>query len=323
MATAKWLAEQNQHDNCTKKSRKRMNTIGTYLNAQLDARKLEEGIGPLYTFYNPLFVAFRNRYVAWIAAQGSHSGATLAFENMLAELSGEAIDDWEITILGIHKKKTDRYKALFPKFRIPFQSGTYESRTAAIRALLVAIGDEAALRDVKALIETFLSRFETARNLQQGLDGLVKSLSKQVEVERVNCADGMYYVQGALTKQFYKNRSQIGTFFDLENMRKTTAEEEIPVGGLVLTMAPGQTLEAGITFTPDAVLLFINHGEVPITIFVSGETPTEPDIPFVLAAGEEAEKAISELGAAGSRFLYIKNANPDLPGSIEIITIEE
>jgi hypothetical protein len=155
------------------------------------------------------------------------------------------------------------------------------------------------------------------------MEGLEASLGKQVEVERVNCADGMYYVQGALMQKFYKNRSQIGTFFDLVNIRKTSAEEDKPVGGLVLTLAPGQTLEAGFTFTPDAVLLLINHGEGPLTIFVGGETPEEPLTAFVLAAGEEAEKAVSELGAAGSRFLYIRNANPDLPGSIEIITVEE
>ena len=323
MATGKWQAEQNQHDNCTKKSRKRMNTIGTYLKAQLDTRKLEEGIGPLLLFYSPLFESFRNMYISWLAAQGSYRGATQAFEALLAELSGDAIADWDVAILNVHKKKTDRYKALFPNLHGPFQKGNYESRTAAIRTLIAAIGDEAALRDVKGLIETFLSRFETARNLRQGLDGLVKSLSLNVEVERVKCADGMFYVQGALMKQFYNNRAQIGTFFDLENMRKSSAEEEIPEGGLVLTLAPLQTLEAGITFTADAVFLFINHGEGPLTIWVGGETPGEPLTPFVLAAGEEAEKPVSELGEAGSRFLYIQNNNPDLPGSVEIITIEE
>lgn len=300
-----------------------MNTIGSDLDSKLDARITEDGILALYTFFHPIFIAFRDIYVAWKAAGGTYQGATLAFQALLSELSGDAIDDWDIKIRNVHNKKSDRYKALMPNDRGPFQKGDYESRIAAIRTLLANIGDEEALRDVKTIIEAFLSRIETARNLQQGKEGLEASLSQQVEVQRVNCADGMYYVQGALMQKFYKNRSQIGTFFDLENIRKSTPEEEEPEGGLVLTLAPGQTLEAGITFTPDAVLLFINHGEGPITIFVSGETPTEPEVPFVLAAGEEAEKSVSELGAAGSRFLYIKNANPDLPGSIEIITIEE
>ena len=67
--------------------------------------------------------------------------------------------------------------------------------------------------------------------------------------------------------------------------------------------------------------MIINHGEVPLTIFASGETPVVPDNTLVLPAGEEITIAVAELGPAGSRYIYIKNDNPDLAGVVEIIEV--
>lgn len=54
---------------------------------------------------------------------------------------------------------------------------------------------------------------------------------------------------------------------------------------------------------------FLNLGEVPLTIFNGGDKPEVPANPFILPAG--------------SRYLYIKNDNPDLAGAVEIIGVTE
>jgi len=318
-----WKATSNQFDNCTKKSRKRMDTIGSDHHAKLDGRKAETGVLPLFTFFHPIYLAFQAIYTSWLSARGTYKGATGAVKLLWDELSTTAIDDWDVLIQNVHRKSTPRYTELFPTGRKPFQSGSYESRLSAVRALIATIGDEAALRDIKTSIETFLARLVAARDLQQGKESLVDSLSAKVETERVKCAQGMYYTLGGLMQIYYKTPSEIAAFYDMESIRKTTSEEEEPQGGLVLTIAPGQTLEAGFTFTADTVFLFTNTGEVPLSVFTGGETPEPPASPFELKPAEEVEKPVTELGDPANRYLYIRNSNPDLAGSIEIITVVE
>jgi hypothetical protein len=120
---------------------------------------------------------------------------------------------------------------------------------------------------------------------------------------------------------FSKNPKAIEAFYDLEVLRRTGREEDEPEESLVLTLAPGQTVEAGIPLTDEKKLLFINLGEVPLTLFAGGDKPEVPLNPFILPAGEEAEKLVTELGAKGSRYLYILNASNDLSGAVEIIEV--
>ncbi len=322
MATTTWQAASNQFDNCSKKSRKRMNTIGSDHHAKLDARKAEAGIGPLFTFFHPIYTLFLSIYTSWISAKGTYKGSTRAVALLWAELSSTAIEDWDIKIQTVHRQKSPRYTELLPNGRGPYQTGSYESRIAAIHALITAIGEEAALQDLKTIVTDFLTRLTTARDLQQGKESLSDSLSIKVEAERVKCAQGMYYTLGGLMQIHYQNTAELTAFYDLENIRKTTAEEDEPEGGLVLTLAPGQTLEAGITFTSDTVFLLINQGEVPLDVFTGGDKPVPPESPFELKPGTEVEKPASELGDPANRYLYIQNKNPDLAGSIEIITVE-
>jgi hypothetical protein len=137
----------------------------------------------------------------------------------------------------------------------------------------------------------------------------------------VTACQALYAVQGKLMAKYNTNPEAIEAFFDLEVLRRTGHEEEEPAGGLALTVAPLHTLEAGIPDILDKTYLIINHGEVPLTIFASGETPVVPDNPLVLPAGEEITIAVADLGPAGSRYLYIKNDNPDLAGVVEIIEV--
>jgi alpha-beta hydrolase superfamily lysophospholipase len=60
---------------------------------------------------------------------------------------------------------------------------------------------------------------------------------------------------------------------------------------------------------------------VPLALFAGGDKPVVPENPVILPAGEETEKTVTELGAPGSRYLYIHNANPDLSGAVEIIEV--
>ena len=121
--------------------------------------------------------------------------------------------------------------------------------------------------------------------------------------------------------KYNTNPKAAEAFFDVELLSSSSTEEDEPETGLVLTLAPGQTVEAGIGLTDRMVLSFTNHGEVPLSVWAGGDTPVPPGNLYALAAGAEAEVSIADLGPAGSRYLYIMNSNPDLPGAIEIIDV--
>ena len=202
-----------------------------------------------------------------------------------------------------------------------FQEGEYEERIAAVKVLGSAIDSRAALADVKTEITDFGRQFEEARSLQQGHEGLAKKLSVDLETKRIEVCEALYWVQGRLMALFNKNPKAIEAFFDLETLRRSGHEEDEPEESLVLTVAPGQTVEAGIPLTDNKRLLFRSLGEVPLDLFAGGDKSAPPLNPVILPAGEEIEKLVTELGAPGSRYLYIHNSNPDFSGAVEIIEV--
>jgi len=316
-----WDAIKNTFLSALDGSFKRTNIVATDTYDKLFARKDEVGIGEIYTYFAPFKTSFGTLYLEWKQVKNTYHSLTDTVERLNGDLS-KKIDRWDILIKPQFLDDPDGYKNLMPKGHNAFQQGQYEEKIAAVKVLGAAIDDRAELRGVKEEVVSFGNQFETARTLQQGKEGQSKQMSVDLENERVKVCQALYSVQGRLMTRYNTNPEAIEAFFDLEVLRRTGhEEEEEEAGGLVLTIAPGQTIEAGLPLTGDEVLLFLNHGEVPVALFTSGETPKETDPLFVLPAGEEAEKAVKDLGPAGSRYLYIKNANPDLAGAVEIIEV--
>lgn len=320
MATL-WEPLENKFINGTNGSKKRMNTVCADTGDKLDFRKTETGIGPLNTYYKPFRTLFQTKYALWFSTNGTYKATTQTVERLKAELSGAKAKRWSVKVENHFIDDPDAYKAIFPNGRAPFQEGSYESRIIALQTLINALTGIDALRDTKTEVEAFLAQLQAARTLQQGKESMVEELSRQVEVERNNVGVALYYVLGGLMQIYSATPEAIAAFFDLETLRRSGAEEDEPEGGMLLTLAPGQTLEAGITITDQTVLLLTNHGEVPLSLWVGGDTPAPPQNLYTLAAGAEAEVTIADLGPLGSRYLYIMNANPDLAGAIEIIDV--
>ena len=251
--------------------------------------------------------------------KAAYKGATQAAKNLWDELRSDKIDNWDIRIQVVYRKGTPEYLALIPNGRKPFQSLAYELRLSAVETLISSIGDDLALAALKIDVEAFYALLVAARDNQQGKEGLVDGLSVELEQERVNCSQAMYYTLGGLMQKYYQNTELISGFYDMDNIRQTGKDEEEPAEPYILSIEPLETKEAGITFDDTTRFLFTNTGAVPLTIFTDGSTPEVPANPFILNAGEETEKLATELGEAENRYLYILNNNPDLSGSIEIL----
>ena len=318
---AQWEPLENKFINGTNNSYKRMNTVCADTGDKLDFRKAEPGIGPLHLYYQPKRVLFQSKYALWFSTNGTYNASTQTVERLFKELSSAKAKRWDVKVENEYIDDPDKYKAIFPSGRAPLQEGSYESRIIALQTLINALTGIDALRDTKTEVEAFLAQLQAARTLQQGKESMVEELSRQVEVERINVGEALFYVLGGLMQIYSATPDAIAAFFDLVTLRRSGPEEDEPEGGLVHTIAPGQTVEAGIGITDNMVLMLTNHGEVPLSLWAGGDTPAPPQNPYTLAAGAEAEVAIADLGPAGSRYLYIMNANPDLAGAIEIIDV--
>ena len=318
-----WDAIKNTFLSALKGSFKRTNIVVVDTGDKLEARKTETGIGEINTYFIPFKTSFGTLYLEWKLTNNTYHSLTGTVETFRDQLTGSKIGRWDTIIKPSFLDDPNGYKNLFPKGHSIFQEGEYEERIAAVKALGSAIDSRAALADVKSEITDFGRQFEAARSLQQGHEGLVKKLSVDLETERIAVCEALYWVQGRLMALFNKNPKAIEAFFDLETLRRTGHEEDEPEESLVLTIAPGQTVEAGIPLTDNKRLLFRSLGEVPLDIFAGGDQSTPPLNPVVLPAGEEIEKLVTELGAPGSRYLYIHNANPDFSGAVEIIEVTE
>ena len=299
-----------------------MFTCTTFHHTVVEARKAEPGMLDLYTFYHPIHLSYHQNYVGWKLADTTYHGATLALELLWVELE-KSMKKWDIKIQNVYDDSTARYRDLFPIGRSGFNELEYNQKLVALETFIGVIGDDADedMRDVKTQAGEILARITAARKLQGTKKNLKDELARQVDIARLVCAQGLYRNQGELMKLFYLNPILIEPFFDIESMTRPKPDEDEPEEGLVLTLAPGQTIEAGIGITDRMVLSLTNHGEVPLSLWAGGDTNVPPLNPYVLAAGAEAEVAIADLGPAGSRYLYIMNANPDLPGAIEIIDV--
>jgi hypothetical protein len=318
-----WDAIKNTFLSALKGSFKRTNIVVVDTGDKLEARKTETGIGEINTYFIPFKAGYVTLYLEWKQTNNTYHALTSAVQDMKKELESTKIGRWDTIIKPVFLDDPNGYKALFPKGHSIFQEGGYEERIAAVKVLGSTIDNRAPLADVKTEISDFGRQFEAARSLQQGKEGLAKKLSVDLETKRIEVCEALYWVQGRLMALFNTNPKAIEAFFDLETLRRTGHEEDEPEESLVLTLAPGQTVEAGIPLTDDKKLLFSNLGEVPLTLFAGGDKPEVPLNPIILPAGEEIEKLVTELGAPGSRYLYILNSNPDLSGAVEIIEVTE
>jgi len=226
MATRKWHYSENQFNNCSKSNFKRMDIISSDHDSNLNSYPDDPAIVDLFNYFHPYRLTYRSAYSFWTSSRALNEGATLLFENLIRELSGTKIEDWDIQIQTIYKRDTPQYKALLNNYRVPFQSGPYNTRINELFALINNIGTDASLAAVKTDIVAFTDEIVAARDMQQGKESNLKTASFELELERERCAKAMYYTLATLMLKYIDNPVQIEAFYDLEEIRKRGGAED-------------------------------------------------------------------------------------------------
>lgn len=257
MAEETWHYLENQFDNTTKTSQKRMHAQALFHGnalANAPAGIVNALNGRLLSARTP----YDTKYALWQNFRGQLKGATQSQDESFAALSGDDIESIETDFKVAYKRGTPEHTSAFPQGREPFQSGSQDARKTALDALLTRIGQliaplngavttlvnngapqpeiDAAQRragSMAAAQTTATARktaIETARVLQDGLESNVALASDALEVLRVELATALYgnMLQLALELVAPATRGQVMAFFDLELLQHHEPDEEEP-----------------------------------------------------------------------------------------------
>lgn len=210
-----WIFTENPFLNATDNSFRLAIRISSTHLAALKKFAGDPFFNALIAFYEPLDLDLNRIYNAWKDAGGEQQGSTLNLNQLLRLLMGTKIRQWDIGIQNIYGVDTQRYKALLPHRRTPFQTGSQTDRRATVQTLSDAIGDDAALALVKADVNAFYTLLSNALSAQKGDIHGGSLLSKEVEMVRVAMCTGQYANLGALMQHYAETPDMVASFFDM------------------------------------------------------------------------------------------------------------
>ena len=314
-----WYALRNTFDSVTRSSLKRMLIMATDHHDKLLIESANDPqIAILYQLFLPIYLAFKQAYNDTFQKDAFYQGNTKIVESLFATLSSQKIRQWDIWIQNEYLDNTPQYLMLLPNGRTPFQSTSYESRINAIVALEANLGSFANLANVLADVSAFRQQIEQARTTQQGMEKAAANTVKTVEDARVALAQVMQGVFGGLMLHYYKNISQVETFYELKYLRASTGNSSnaTPTLQSHTIAANSRATLFGQLVAGDSITIS-NTGTVPISCFtcndVNGNVPVDA---LILQPGESQTAFADELSNGnGFSWLILLNTDAAISGT--------
>jgi hypothetical protein len=140
---------------------------------------------PRYTMYHPLHLNLTNGYNKHTSSGGLQQGDRETVKQDYAKAKLLLTDDWMNTILGLHKKTSPRYLAIFPDGLKDFNRGGIDDKIEAFDVLSKNIGDEVDLAPIKALVDSTYASLLLARGAQSSAKTTTSDNSTTLEKARI------------------------------------------------------------------------------------------------------------------------------------------
>jgi len=134
---------------------------------KLKAGISDPDISGYYTTFHPICLAYDSSYSVWDSLRSSKSGKTLGVVQLIDQLTSTNAREWDVAIQFVYNSKTPKYLSLFPNHRIPFQTGTVDSRARAINNLITEMGTDVTLATVKTKVTAFFGLLTDAMIVQK------------------------------------------------------------------------------------------------------------------------------------------------------------
>lgn len=310
----KWSQLDNQFDNATKNSKKKMRLIINDHVRRLESNK--EGdpeLEAMYDIAQPKQKAYDQKMNQWESSKGIGKSKTKDWTDLLDEINDTVLNVWEGQVAFYFPAHTSTYLAIFPGGRMAITSGPYEDRLAALDALSETLGNYKELAALKTTVDDKLTEIHQARKSQQSQYDKVGVTSTELEEMRVELANILDDNLCKLKIKYRKNLAMVEHFFDLSLLRKNVSDEDF------MFQSDG-TVEAGASFlitlpkklliSTNATCHFINQsGLVDLQFFfVANGTTLDNPVKIAVQPNESIETSAAEAGwAPGMNFILVKN----------------
>jgi len=261
----------------------------------------------IYNVFHPLKSTYSADYLVWETLRSSSPGNTLGVAQLLDLLSGTYIREWDLDIQAVYNIKTSQYKTLMPHRRTPFQSGKIAERVKALNVLQAAIGTDASLAAVLALINTFVGLLTTAISKQGGQIKGIDTAITALDASALAAANGLFFVYASLLAKYYLVPVTVDNFFDVPMLHSVP---QLVFNSALKTTKPKKVCSRKMD-TVTQSLKFTVVGDNPVNAFYTNgiiKTHVTGTPMIVLGANSVSNQNFAAAGYSDTnRFLYIQN----------------
>lgn len=299
-----WIYFQNPFLTVAAKSFKRAVKISTYHDSALHAAQGDPFFAAMYAYYHPFHLALLAAYNQWKTSGGTHKGATLTVEQLLALLSPTKINRWDALVQAVFAKGTGDYLAVFPNGHQPFQTGERDERVNAVEQLSKAMEVYPSLSSVKSEVDAFYTQLNDARTTQLGNLGDTAHYSDNADEKIRKAMIAMYADLGLSINKNPETPTTLEPLFDLETVRN---HEQVIFTG---TLTDHETeVIAEHTFADDDELRLENKGDTIIRFYLANIPEDGPGAnPVIeLAAHHKQVVKATDFGSLANHFLKVEN----------------
>ena len=304
----------------TEKSTKLMMILSPDHRARLQAQSADPDIMAMLNIFAPKDTALGAAYQAWYSAGAFYKGATLAFENLLKELSQIKLDQWFPQVQVVYAEGTPEYLTIFPHGRAPFNTGSYDIIINTVKSLGDNLAIYPALAATKTDVDNFYASLLAARADQQQKEEIVRVKSDLLETERVNTGVAMYATLGKLMAKYAATPEVIDRFFDL-SLIQNPPKDKNSFAVIVAGADTANIISGGFTDTTQFKLF--NTGDTKGRFFTSNSATgvSVSGQGIELAPNTSTTVVAKVLGDPGNTFLNVTNLDPLNQGSFSVVIL--
>lgn len=258
-------------------------------------------IAAIYNFVKPAYDAFMQAFNNVQLNSSAYRSKTMQMEQLLTELSGKKIKQWDITIQGQYLDDTIEYMDILPNNRTPFQKGAYDERVNAVSILAQKLSTYPSLAALQTDVQNFFNLLTTVRTTQQGYEYQDSQLRKAVETSRQNLAMTMHKSFAYLLYKYVADVQQVETYFELQYIRASTNVTQTVTYQSFTIPANGKVVAFANKAIAGKFLSIKNNSLDTLIFFVSNDiTAVSSTSEIALQSGENEDSLPVELLAEDS-----------------------
>lgn len=264
-------------------------------------------LAPLHQRTQASFTQYETALSKVQVMAGKYKSLTALMESLLEELRTVKARQWDIKIQNVYMDGVHEYVALMPQKRAPFQSGAYELRIGAVKALSEILKEYPDLDDVKKDVDAFYAKLNKTRTDQQRLEALDQENRQEVEKGREKLGTEMHRNMGYLIYKHYNQPELLSKYYELKYLQ---APKEKPASSLKPFQLEGSSVLPlfGGELTESSYITIKNSSAYPLKVFASAYATATYEEGTVIEAGETYAFYANETNdGTGYNWLIVQN----------------